>query len=277
MSAPFPTLATTPIKANTGPTEAWMLVLHGVLGRGHNLRRLAQDVMAQRPGLGALLVDLPGHGHSPAEPEADALSLTAVAQQIAALAGRMSQPVTEVVGHSLGGKVALSLALEAPVTSLRHVWMLDAEAGPSPVVQNLAWPVLRWLEEVRFPVPSRAAFLAQAHARGWPETLSAWLASGLVRRADDSFDYRTHLPSAAALLQDYAEQDLRPKLSAHRGPHIIHLLVGARSDAVSAATQNTLHQLQAAGAPVRVHAIADAGHWMHVDAPSAVATTLAMG
>src|SRR5690606_41911913 len=42
----------------------WMLFLHGILGRRSNWRSFSRRWVAARPGWGAVLVDLRGHGDS---------------------------------------------------------------------------------------------------------------------------------------------------------------------------------------------------------------------
>src|SRR5207245_1766268 len=59
-----------------------------------------------------LLVDLPGHYRSPLP--AGALSVDAMADAVGALLARLGEPPAHVVGLSLGGCVALALALRAP-------------------------------------------------------------------------------------------------------------------------------------------------------------------
>src|SRR5262245_25605070 len=95
--------------AGAGPRST--LLLHGFLGSGKNLRTLAQRWAALAPARTILVPDLPGHGDSPAlPPDAD---LDALAAAALASATGLPGPLT-VVGHSLGGRVALAAARRAP-------------------------------------------------------------------------------------------------------------------------------------------------------------------
>src|SRR5262245_66166429 len=78
--------------------------LHGILGRGNNLRTIARRFVEARPEWTALLVDLRGHGDSPKGNPTP--SLEAAARDVAKLAGRAKEPVRALGGHSFGGKVA---------------------------------------------------------------------------------------------------------------------------------------------------------------------------
>src|SRR4051812_35662957 len=77
--------------------------LHGILGRGINLRMIAKRFIEARPDWAAWLVDLRGHGRSPKATPAP--SLEAAAQDIVHLAARTELPLRAIVGHSFGGKV----------------------------------------------------------------------------------------------------------------------------------------------------------------------------
>ncbi len=84
--------------------------LHGLFGQGRNFTQAAK---ALQPELRSLLVDLPNHGHSR---WTDTVDYVDVADRVAAFlrerwvdAGR-----THLVGHSMGGKVAMVLALRHP-------------------------------------------------------------------------------------------------------------------------------------------------------------------
>src|SRR2546426_3473122 len=84
--------------------ERAIAFLHGILGRGINLRMIAKRFVQARPGWTAWLVDLRGHGRSPkGRPKP---SLEAAAHDVLDLGTRADLPLTAIVGHSFGGKVA---------------------------------------------------------------------------------------------------------------------------------------------------------------------------
>ena len=89
-----------------------MVVLHGILGSGQNFRTLGRRFARENPGSSVVLVDLRGHGESPAPPGAQ--TLPGCAADVAGLLRHLGVEAPEVVvGHSFGGKVALSMYAQA--------------------------------------------------------------------------------------------------------------------------------------------------------------------
>ena len=89
-----------------------MVILHGLFGSATNWRRIAEGLSDQRQ---IFCVDLPNHGESP---WTDDMSYPA---QAALLADFLCAEVPEspiLIGHSMGGKVAMTLALQL---SLIHI------------------------------------------------------------------------------------------------------------------------------------------------------------
>ncbi|MCX6407792.1 MAG: alpha/beta fold hydrolase [Propionibacteriales bacterium] len=84
--------------------------LHGLFGQGRNFTQAAK---ALQPELRSLLVDLPNHGHSR---WTDTVDYVDVADRVAAFLRErwVGTGRTHVVGHSMGGKVAMVLALRHP-------------------------------------------------------------------------------------------------------------------------------------------------------------------
>lgn len=95
--------------ASYGDTGSRVVFLHGLFGQGRNWTQIAK-VFA--PEHRVLLVDLPDHGRSAWTEHFD---FGEVADRIAeAIAGEQGGDPVALVGHSLGGKVAMVLALRHP-------------------------------------------------------------------------------------------------------------------------------------------------------------------
>jgi pimeloyl-ACP methyl ester carboxylesterase len=95
-----------------GDGDPLLLLLHG-LGATGDVWAGWDQVLAERwPGRW-LAPDLPGHGGSPALPEYTFDALAEAVRPLAESGGR-----TVVLGHSLGGVVALALAARVPVAAV---------------------------------------------------------------------------------------------------------------------------------------------------------------
>ncbi|MDT0165995.1 alpha/beta fold hydrolase [Actinotalea sp. AC32] len=93
-----------------GQSGARVVFLHGLFGQGKNFTQIAR---ALEPDARSLLVDLPNHGRSAWTDRFDYAEIAdLVADELRA--GFAADGPVHVVGHSMGGKVAMVLALRHP-------------------------------------------------------------------------------------------------------------------------------------------------------------------
>ena len=104
------------------------MLLHGLLGSARNLSTLARRLSAGSPDLTVVAFDLPGHGSSPPLPPAADSDLLAAKSSTGAGALGLAPP-WRLVGHSLGGRVALRAAQREPA-AVASVTLLDIPPGP---------------------------------------------------------------------------------------------------------------------------------------------------
>lgn len=101
-------------RASGAPTDGDtpLLLLHGFLLSHWSFAAVAPRLAADRP---LILVDLPGSGESDRPPPADfAYDLPALAGAVLAVLDALRVPRVAIVGHGLGGAVALELAATHP-------------------------------------------------------------------------------------------------------------------------------------------------------------------
>ncbi|AXH95256.1 alpha/beta fold hydrolase [Ornithinimicrobium avium] len=122
VSRPDRTLHST-LVGDHGPV---VVFLHGLFGRGRNF---GATVRAMQPHLRALLVDLPNHGASPWTDPVDYGQMAhAVAEHLRA--GVAAEGPVHLVGHSMGGKTAMALALAEP-DLVDHLVVVDVSPAGS--------------------------------------------------------------------------------------------------------------------------------------------------
>ena len=239
-----------------------LVLVHGFGGAAWNFAALA-PLLA--PSHRLLIPHLPGHGASSALPAA--VSLAAYADAVAAVCEAEQAASVDVVGHSLGGAVALRLAVRRPVLVRRLV--LAAAAGISSstraaelvlsffgVVRVGRLTARRADAIVRSPSLRRAVFGRFAVSDA--SSLSPDAVHGLLRGGA----LHTDLLSAAGAL---VRGDPRPDL--HRVTCPTLCLWGARD--LQVPVDDAFEYARRLRAPLRV--IADCGHLLVAERPDACA------
>lgn len=238
-----------------------VLVLHGLLGQGRNWgaigRRLAR-------GRRVLLVDLRNHGRSPHHP---VMTYAAMARDLEELIRSRGLVSPSVVGHSMGGKAAMTLALRRPglLGRLVVVDVAPVDYGASELFAGYLWAMLA-VDPGRLGRRAEAeAALAGAVA---DPRIRAFLASNL-----DLVDGRLGwLPNLGVLLGALATLGGFPSdLTPAAADLPVLAIAGGRSDYVAPAGIAELRRLFPA---VRLVRVPEAGHWVHTDAPEAVLEAL---
>jgi pimeloyl-ACP methyl ester carboxylesterase len=245
--------------------EKTIAFLHGILGRGYNLKTIARRFVAARPEWTAWLVDLRGHGNSPKG--AAAPSLEAAARDVVELAGRGDTPLAAIAGHSFGGKVALEAARLGGFESLEQVIVIDSVPGAREPIRDGdgALAVIEMIESLPSRFASKSDFIAAVVAAGKPLPLAQWLA-GSVERLDGHVRFMLDLDEVRAMILDYFARDLWPVVERPPGSTRIHLVIGGRSGSYSTADRERAARLAASNPRVTAD-ILPAGHWVHVDDP----------
>ncbi|WP_394179280.1 alpha/beta fold hydrolase [Yoonia maritima] len=102
-----------------GPAGTPLLIAHGLFGSARNWGVIAKRLSADRP---VIVVDMRNHGNSPW------FDSQSYADMAADLAEIIDQPM-DVLGHSMGGKAAMVLALKHP-EKLRRLIVADIAPVP---------------------------------------------------------------------------------------------------------------------------------------------------
>ena len=108
-----------------GDSGPRVVFVHGLFGQGRNWTTIGRQLAAE--GRRVTLLDLPHHGHSPWTDRVDYEDMAAL---VAAELADLGEPVT-LVGHSMGGKVAMQVALRSPAL-LRALVVVDIAPAEYP-------------------------------------------------------------------------------------------------------------------------------------------------
>jgi len=252
-------------RAGDGPRP--LVLLHGLLGSARNLSTLARGLAGRDPALGVVALDLTGHGASPPlPPGADSATLAADVLATADALG-LDAPLA-LVGHSLGARVALRAAQQAPAR-VGSVTLLDITPGPLAAggeVSRVLEVVLRAPEAFAGRGDARAQLLAG----GLAPALADWLMLNL-ELAGEGYRWRVDRRALAALHERSSAEDLWPAVEAPRD-WALRCVRGGASPYVSDADAR---RLEAAGG--RVVTLGGAGHFLHAERPAEVLDAVAAG
>lgn len=295
-----------------GERPLTLLVVHGLLGTGRNLQTLSSNLIKQaaeqtgRPWR-AVLVDQRGHGKSARLPLFPPHTLAASARDLLGLFARRFRHAGPdvVVGHSMGGKVVLELLrqLAAPGALLAlpaHTWVLDALPGAvsaaelsSGAASRDVAKLLREIDGIPLPIPSRQELYKQLEVQGFSKALQQWLGSNLVpygataasqaRLADQGagFEWAFNLDGARSMFADYLQRAYWKEIEAPPPGTTLHIVRALQSDRWDAHSVQRLRAAAAASAAAEAvgnaahgrmeyHEVPEAGHWVHVDRPDAL-------
>jgi pimeloyl-ACP methyl ester carboxylesterase len=252
--------------------EQAIAFLHGILGRGVNLRTIARRLVEARPNWSAWLVDLRGHGRSPKGTPAP--SIEAAALDVLDLSQHANLPFAAILGHSFGGKVALEAARLRGSKSLDHVFTIDSVPGAREPLRDgdSALAVIDTIESLPPTFPSKADFIRAVVASGQTRTLAEWLA-GSVKKEADHMRFALNLDEIRGLLLDYFALDLWPVVDQPPEGLRVHLLIAEGSDSYSLADRDRALKIAQSNPQITVD-ILPGGHWLHVDNPDGVLARL---
>ena len=242
-----------------------VLLVHGLGGEAANWLALAPLLL---PGRRLLVPELPGHGGSSPLPAAP--SLNAYADPLASLLEHEGATPAAIVGHSLGGAIALRLAIRRPET-VRAI-VLAGAAGISSATRSAryALTITGLLKPGRRIAPhrdrvARSALLRHIVFGRWgaadppalpPDVVEAFLA-GTARHTDT-------VSAAKALVRD----DVRYDLDRVVCPALV--LWGARDNQLP--VSDAFEYARRLRAPLRM--IADCGHLLIGECPAACADAI---
>jgi pimeloyl-ACP methyl ester carboxylesterase len=226
---------------------------HGIVGRLHRLLGNSRRI---------IVPDLRNHGQSPHDP---VFGYEAMATDLIGLLDKLGIEHASLVGHSLGGKVAMWLALEHP-ERVEALAVVDIAPVTYPSRFRRLFAALRGLN-LR-TIASRR----EADARLAPEipdpAMRGFLLQNL-RHTQDGWAWRFNLPALANAMEGLRTFPDPQERRFHGQTAFIH---GANSDYVR---PDQWPAIQALFPRAHVSAIPGAGHWVHADQPEAFARTLA--
>ena len=229
-----------------------LLLLHGLLGSLVNWQGIARKLAGRHP---VIVPDLRNHGRSPQDPD---VSYPAMAGDLLELMDDLEVAQVVPVGHSMGGKAAMWLALENP---RRVEKLVVVDIAPVRYPGRLG-PLLDALLELPLGQIGRRAEADQWLSRRIPEkAVRDYLLQNLVR-TDSGWQWRSNLRALRDGLEIISDFPEPPPGARYPGPaRFIH---GSRSDYVKPEHRPRIEALFPRAELVPI----DAGHWVYAERPA---------
>lgn len=231
-----------------------VILIHGMFGSLSNLGVLARSLTADYQ---VISVDLRNHGDSPHE---SLMDLPSMAADIVELMDDLGLASATLIGHSLGGKVSMQVALNNP-DRVSELVVIDIAPVTYDTRQDAALDALNLLAENHITSRRDADSLISKHIIEAP--VRAFLLKNLARNPEGEFRLKLNL---ASINQNYASTLVSaPTGQAYGGPTLF--LKGEHSAYIQEKHRPVMQQLFPHS---QVEVVADTAHWLHAEKPEAV-------
>ncbi|RVU37521.1 alpha/beta fold hydrolase [Rheinheimera riviphila] len=230
-----------------------LVLIHGLFGSYENLGVIAR---ALQPDFQLMNVDLRNHGRSP---RADRMDYPQMAADVFETLDSLQITQCAVLGHSMGGKVAMQMALSEP-TRVSKLILADIspvvnEPRHQRILQGLAAIDLTALNDRKQADLLIQPFVDELGVR-------QFLLKNLYKDPTDQFQWRFNL---TALIDNYQQLLAAPESTQpYKGDTLF--IKGGNSDYIQAAHQPLILKLFP---NAKAKIIQGTGHWLHAEKPAA--------
>jgi len=231
-----------------------LVLLHGLLGSASNWHSVARRLSV---GWHVLVPDLRNHGRSP---HSDEIGYPAMASDLARLLNRLGWRQVTLVGHSMGAKVAMWLALQEP-GRVERVVAVDMAPARYPNRFQRIFSALESLPLDR--IANRAE--ADEHLAGSVDTPSVrqFLLQNLTLE-NGTWSWRVNVAALRHGIADLLDFPEPPSGRQFIGPSLF--LYGGSSDYLKPEHEVAIRRFFPYA---RTRNVPGAGHWVYADQPEA--------
>ncbi|MDP1580937.1 MAG: alpha/beta fold hydrolase [Candidatus Didemnitutus sp.] len=238
-----------------GAGKPLMLVLHGLLGSSRNWQTTGRDLAEH---FHVIALDARNHGRSPHDAE---MSVAAMVEDVVGWMETQGAPRATIVGHSMGGKIAMQLACRHPALVER---LVVVDVAPRDYHWRGHRAEFMAMHELNLhDLRSRQEAEMRFEARVTDFAMRKFLTTNLARTETGAWTWSINLPALTDALPDLERNSLQPD-DRYEGP--VLFIVGGKSDYVAADDHAAIRQYFPAA---RLETIAESGHNPHMDARAA--------
>lgn len=228
-----------------------LIVLHGLFGTLDNWQTLAK---AWAEDYLVYLVDLRNHGRSP---HVDGLSYPAMAEDLSEFMEQNWIHKAHVLGHSMGGKVAMELALTYP-DLVDKLIVVDIAPRPYAPGHDDVFAALFAVDLQKLESRQEAEAILEKHIDEWG--VRQFLLKNLSRTKEGGFEWKMNLP---VIYRDYL-RILEPPTESGPFEGSTLFIRGAASRYVK---DEDMLRIQELFPRSTLSTVPEAGHWVHADQP----------
>ena len=229
-----------------------LVILHGLFGNLDNwstiARKWAEDFQV-------ILVDLRNHGRSP---HADEMTYPLMAEDVAAFLEAQGVDRCHLLGHSMGGKVAMQTALSYP-TLVEKLIVVDMAPRRYGRGHDDVFAALKALDPKDIDDRRHADELMAPHMED--EGVRMFLLKNLARDSKQGFRWRMNLE---VLDRDYENLIAPVGTLGQEFPRPALFVRGGKSGYVK---DEDIEGIRYLFPKAKIETVARAGHWVHAEAP----------
>jgi pimeloyl-ACP methyl ester carboxylesterase len=235
-----------------------VIILHGLFGSSDNWMSIGRKLAANYR---VLLPDARNHGNSFHDPE---FNYPAMADDLKKLMRDKNLKSAVMIGHSMGGKTAMQLAVEHP-EMVEKLVVVDISPRPYPVHHQ---QILDAYNSIRLDgLQSRNEADQQMAMIIESPYIRQFLLKNLSRNESGSYEWKINLKIIEKNIEAVGMGISSEK--PYKGPSLF--IRGENSDYVH---QYELPEIQKLFLNAALETIPDAGHWLHAEKPDLVLTIL---
>jgi pimeloyl-ACP methyl ester carboxylesterase len=244
------------IDQGSGPP---VVLLHGLFGTARNLGVIARGLSRHAR---VLSMDLRNHGDSPHDPRMDYPTMAA---DISETMASLGVPKAAVAGHSMGGKVAMMLALTRPAVVEKLIVM---DIAPVAYGRHGYAAYVEAMKRIPLTNEINRKAASEMLAPAIPESsMRLFLLSNLV--LGENPHWRFGLEEIGGAMPNLVKWHLPPDAAPYPGPALF--LRGGNSDYVPPEAEAPIRELFP---NARIETIPNAAHWLHAEQPKVVLAAL---
>lgn len=234
------------------------MLIHGLFGSLDNLGGLAR-VLADHYKV--YQIDLPNHGQSP---RSDDVTYPSQASAVKDFITQQGLNHVSVVGHSMGGKVAMAFAMANP-DLVDQLVVMDIAPVQYRVRRHDA--VLAGLNAtMQTPIANRKEAEQTLSQHVKEPGVRQFLLKSLAKQDDGHFNWRFNVAALEANYDDITDWPLNGVFDKKT-----LFLKGADSDYIAAEHRDSIERQFP---QAKAHVVAGTGHWLHAEKPDTVARVI---